>query len=138
MYYSRVQKEVQEIRQYTDRFNLKNYLQIIPNPIDYFSDPNRKSVLMSDDAEVDEVLASDRAYALNFLCNHYRFHRIKDITKLYRLNNYDLLKIASRLDRLPKHFKTQRRIEVTDEECKNIALLQEASNIISVLCTIFI
>lgn len=78
--------------------------------------------------EENETLSSDREYALNFLCNHYRFHRVKDIKKVYHVNKYDLLKTASRLDRLPKHFRTPRKVQESDKKSKNIALLQEASS----------
>lgn len=98
--------------------------------MEYFSDPNRKHSLMpSDTEENDETLSLDKEYALEFLCNHYRFHRIKDITKVYHSYKFDLIKTANRIEKLPKTFKKPRNLKESNKECKNKALLQEVKNV---------
>lgn len=98
-------------------------MKIIPNPVQYFSDPNRKSLLSSQ--ENNEFLNSNREYAFIVLCNLYRFHRKKDIQRLLHIYDYDLIKTTNRLDRLPKAFKTQREIMCHEKVTKNVSLLQE-------------
>lgn len=104
---------------------MEHYLKIIPNPVQLYSDPNRKSLLSSQ--ENDESLDSNRDYAFIVLCNLYRFHRKKDIQRLLHTYDYDLIKTTNRLDRLPKAFKTQREIVCHKSVTKNIALLQEVN-----------
>lgn len=101
---------------------------MIPNPVEYFSDPNRQLPL-SPQQNNEESLESDKDYALDVLCNLYRFHRKKDISRLLRMYNYNLIKTTNRLDRLPKAFKNPRepiRIE-KDKVTKSLSLLQEVS-----------
>lgn len=123
---SRSQKEDEEASQYTTNFKIEHYLKLIPNPIEHFSDPNRKLVLSSQSSN-EESLQNDRDYALTVLCNIYRFHRKKDISRLLRIYNYDLIKTTNRLDRLPKAFKNQREIINEEKVTKNISLLQEVT-----------
>lgn len=123
--YFRSQKENQERNQYTTHFNVEHYLKIIPNPVEYFSNPNRIPILSSRETHHQENFESDRDYVSTFLCNLYRFHRKKDIEKLLRIYDYDLIKTTARLDRLPKAFKTGRELLSNIETPKNVILLQE-------------
>lgn len=120
----RFQKEEEELSQYTTNFEIKRYLKVICNPVEFFSDPNRKPVLSSN-GNADENLETDREYASNVLCNTYRFHRKKDINRLLRIYDYDLIRTTNRLDRLPKAFKTQRNFVPNERSTKNLKLLQE-------------
>lgn len=121
----RSQKEHEELRQYTTHFKIEPFLKVIPNPVEYFSDPNRQLPLSAQQNNEDS-LEKDKDYAFNVLCNIYRFHRKKDIGRLLRIYNYDLIKTTNRLDRLPKAFKNQRElINIEDKVTKNVSLLQE-------------
>lgn len=124
----RTQKEEEELNQYTTNFKMKQYLQIIPNPVEYFSNSNRKHALVSNDKN-SETVETDREYALKVLCNLYPFHRVKDIKKLYENYTYDSVKTSDRLDRLPKAFRNPRKTIFIEKRSKSICLLQELAYI---------
>lgn len=125
-FFYRNKKETDEITQYTTKFNIASFLKLIPKPIDFFSDPNRKPLLQSTANEEDnEQVTSDREYAFNVLCNLYLYHRVKTIKLILHSYNYDLIKTTDRLDRLPRALRNPRRTAKCETVCKNIPLLQE-------------
>lgn len=95
--------------------------------MEYFNDPSRQQSLADKNNTDEAQLKADRDYAFSFLVNHYRYHRIKDIRRLWEHYNYNLVRVATRLDTLKKAFRTPRNIEFCDLTCKNINLLQEVS-----------
>lgn len=93
--------------------------------MEYFSNPDRQLSLSPQESN-KETLESDKEYACTTLFNIYRFHRRKDISRLLRIYNYDLVKTSDRLDRLPRAFKNPREmISMENKTTKNISLLQE-------------
>lgn len=100
---------------YTTNFNVNKYLEQFPNPFQHFSDNDRTNPIQDDD---------DKKYALNFLFNHYRFIRMKNIITIFNSFNKNLTETCTRLDRFPKNFRNPRQIKNCDS-IKNKALLQE-------------
>lgn len=104
-------------RQYTTEFDVKHFLQLIPDPIKHFS--NRTPATLE---------LEDSQYALTFLKNHYGFLTIREINNIFKQCNYDMIYAAGALTLLPKTLKSKRK-PYPLPSCKNIPLLQELAYI---------
>uniref|UniRef100_V5GJN0 E3 ubiquitin-protein ligase n=1 Tax=Anoplophora glabripennis TaxID=217634 RepID=V5GJN0_ANOGL len=115
--YLQHKKEQEELAFYK-QFDIDKFLEAIPNPVDWFNDPNRSVSL---DEEADE---SDVQYARTFLYNNYSFIRKKYIDLLFDWKNRNLAEICDRLDRMSKSMRRPRPQE-KNVDSSNLALLQE-------------
>ncbi|EFA00239.2 hypothetical protein TcasGA2_TC003067 [Tribolium castaneum] len=102
---------------YEKNFSVDAYLKEIPNPVEIFTNPNRKSPL------VDE---NDLEFALNFLYNQFLFLRKREIVKIFDHFGKNLVKTCHKLKTLTKAFRHPRPA-VELNECKNIELLKEVA-----------
>ncbi|XP_026284904.2 uncharacterized protein LOC113210921 [Frankliniella occidentalis] len=73
-------------KKYTEEFSIPNFLEIIPDPFTYFTDPNRKN------------LTVQANQATMFLRNKYRKLRVADITSVFSRNKYNLTLTCRQLD----------------------------------------
>lgn len=89
-----------------------------PQPLEYFSDANRKHSLSGEYEQQDEE------FALIFLYNYYINLRKKDISRIFTKYNKNLIVTCNKLDRLPKAIKGRRPVDVI-WDTKNVSLLQE-------------
>ncbi|KAJ8956992.1 hypothetical protein NQ318_012157 [Aromia moschata] len=110
--------EQDELALYKDQFTVERYLEVVPNPVDRYTSPQRQKAL---DGNADE---NDKQYALIFLYNNYGFIRKKYIDQLWRWKKMDLVEVCDRLDRMHKCMRRPRLPEY-GVDTKNIALLQE-------------
>ncbi|CAH0547743.1 unnamed protein product [Brassicogethes aeneus] len=110
-------KERNEFNRYTRNFNVNEYLQIIPNPIEKYSNQDRKLVLTGSNINEDDI-----NYVKIFLYNKFRFARKKYIDDVFD-PNINLINICKRLDRLPQSLKKCRPLE-TNGYTANVELLQ--------------
>ncbi|KAJ8970697.1 hypothetical protein NQ317_000595 [Molorchus minor] len=118
--YLKQKKENDELAIYKTPFNVEKFLEIIPNLMETFSDPQRKKCL--DENSTD----SDIKYAMTFLYNQYSFIRKKYIDQLFAWRKKDLVEVCERLDKMRKSLRRPRpRLEVADTN--NVALLQEVT-----------
>lgn len=114
----RNKKHTTEIALYTEGFDVKRFLEIIPDPDEKFTNPTRQLSLNENANDNDEK------YALNFLYNHYRFIRMKYIDMVFRWEQKNLVAITDRLDRLSKSLKKARPAEAPSVNSENVPLLQ--------------
>lgn len=101
---------------YTTNFNVDKYLEQFPDPFKHFSDSTRTNPIQN---------ADDENYALNYLFNHYRFVRTKNIQTIFYGLNRTLTDTCNRLDRFPKNFREPRPPTHHLGNTRNKALLQE-------------
>lgn len=99
-------------KQYTTEFDVKKFLEVIPNPEEFFKNRNAKRNFV------------DQDYALTFLKNHYCHLTIKDIITILRECNNSIVKASVVLDKQTKNMKSKRRLYPLTN-CLNIPLLQE-------------
>ncbi|CAG9853865.1 unnamed protein product [Phyllotreta striolata] len=107
-----------EVAQYTDNFDVNEFLKLVPNPQETFGNPKRKLCLNENSDE------NDNQYALNFLYNKYRFVRKKIIDTLFKVERKNLVTICKKLDKAPKFMKRPRVIEEPSVTSNNIPLVQ--------------
>lgn len=125
MYFRRQTVKI-TISKYTTNFDVNEFLEKFPNPLEYFSNLDRPKALNTD----NEHFEADKKYALNFLYNFYTCLRKKDIDKVLTHANYDLVLACDKLDGFPKAFQRPRdQIERT--ECDNLTLVQEVLNYVN-------
>ncbi|XP_044269959.1 E3 ubiquitin-protein ligase RNF216-like [Tribolium madens] len=118
--YLRKQEKLEDISVYTEKFTVANYLKIIPNPVEFFTDPEREAILADSGSS-----KSDEEFALNFLYNQFPYLRQNQIQKIF--NNYGkhLIKTCNKLTILPRDFRKPRKYIEQNNECFNVKLLQE-------------
>ncbi|RZB39510.1 uncharacterized protein BDFB_012314, partial [Asbolus verrucosus] len=109
-----------EVALYTKNFTVGKFLEIIPNPVEFFFNGERKPTLSKDTADKD-----DEDFALNFLCNQFVYLRQLDIKKAFSQQDMHLIKTYNKLKFLPKAFRNPRKLIQPSKECQNIDLLQE-------------
>ncbi|XP_019872467.1 uncharacterized protein LOC109600733 isoform X1 [Aethina tumida] len=115
-YVKRVKERI-EFQKYTTNFNLNEYLEIVPNPIEKYSNSNRKLILVGDDVDPNDI-----KFVKEVLYNKYRFLRRKCIDMVFN-PQVNLVQICNRLDRLPKSLRKPRDL-VKESDSKNTELLQ--------------
>ncbi|XP_044754188.1 uncharacterized protein LOC123313378 isoform X2 [Coccinella septempunctata] len=113
------QRNVDEIRKFTRHFTVEGFLDVIPNPAEYFNSPNYVSSLSD-----ENISALDEDYALKCLMNIFPYLREKDIVKIFKRRK-NLIQASDILARVPRHFKNPRIPCDINEDCDNIKLLQE-------------
>lgn len=101
-------------KQYTTEFDVTKFLELIPNPEQYFNDPNRT---------VSFKNHSDSTYALNFLKNHYSHLHVREIHQVFSAQQ-SILKAANMLDCFKRQMRAKRKLYPLTS-CQNIPLLQE-------------
>lgn len=113
-------KEQTEFQKYTTNFNLNEYLEIVPNPIEKYSNSKRKLILVGDDVDPNDI-----KFVKEVLYNKYRFLRRKCIDMVFN-PQVNLVQICNKLDRLPKSLRKPRDL-VKESDSKNTELLQLVS-----------
>ncbi|XP_066260335.1 uncharacterized protein [Euwallacea similis] len=106
-------------RQYTTDFNVERFVEIFPDPVSVFEDPNRKS------PAVDE---SDKYYVKCFMRTLYSQLYVKDVNAIVdQMYNKNLMLLVNQLDKIVfgGHIKKTRNNFSPKWETQNIPLLQE-------------
>ncbi|XP_043481922.1 uncharacterized protein LOC122511005 [Leptopilina heterotoma] len=103
----------QQIKDYTSDFSVKKFLQVIPNPIERFENPERKCIFKNS--------------ANEFLKGHFRSHKVVTISKFYKKNLYNLTLTANDLRKISSDMRGRRGSY--DAVTQDIPLLQEISYI---------
>ncbi|XP_014204374.1 uncharacterized protein LOC106636490 [Copidosoma floridanum] len=102
-------KITEQIKQYTTNFDLKNFLEILPDPFKYFEDSTRQS--------------NHNIVAMEFLKSHFNRYKVCTLTRAYRMHNYNLSLTAKTLSNMHPDMKSKRNAYEMPTE--NIPLLQE-------------
>ncbi|XP_033217957.1 uncharacterized protein LOC117173471 isoform X2 [Belonocnema kinseyi] len=102
-------KVTEQVKEYTTQFSIKKFLQIFPDPVAYFENPDRR---MKYDAVVNEFLKE-------IFCKH----KVLTISQVYRNRRYHLSLTASDLNEIPPDLKHKRKCLIMPTE--NVPLLQE-------------
>lgn len=110
--------------QYTTDFSVKKFLEIIPDPEEYFLGKNRKSF-------PDTTERYSYHYALNFLINRFRHVSVVYIGRTY-INRRSLSETFTVLEQLRPGdsgtIKSKRSgVKLIPDAIQNIPLLQEVS-----------
>lgn len=88
--------------------------------MEYFTNPNRPKAVDSNCASFED----DKSYALNFLYNFYSTLRKRDIDKVFKSVDYDLVLTCDKLDCFPRAFQMPRNL-LEKLDTKNLTLVQE-------------
>lgn len=113
IHFRKIKLSAQE-KQYTTEFDVTKFLELIPNPEQYFNDPNRT---------VSIKHHIDYNYALNFLKNHYSHLHAREIQQVF-IAQQSILKSAEILDCFKRQLRAKRKLYPLTS-CQNIPLLQE-------------
>lgn len=121
--FCRKQQLSAQMRQYTTDFSVKKFLEIIPDPEEYFLGKNRKSF-------PNTIEKYAYHYAIHFLINHFRYIGISSINRMF-VNGKSLSETFIKLEQLRpgdagtlRHKRTVSRLI---DGIQNIPLLQEVS-----------
>ncbi|CAH1170276.1 unnamed protein product [Phaedon cochleariae] len=116
--YLKTKKERDKIAMYSETFNMEKFLDTIPDPVTFYSDPKRK---LSLDENSDE---NDEKFALDFLFNKYRFIRKLYIERTFKWSKKNLVATCDRLDKLDRSMRKGRLLLEPTKDTKNVSLLQ--------------
>jgi hypothetical protein len=120
---------LEDLSAYTKQFTATKYLELVPNPIELFTNPERKPVLSG-----KEIEKSDEDFALTFLYNQFRYLRQSDIKKIFFTFKRNLTQTHHKLNFVPRAFRNPRSL-IEEKECCNVNLLQEVPSIFSLFKT---
>jgi hypothetical protein len=123
------QRKLEDLSAYTKQFTATKYLELVPNPIELFTNPERKPVLSG-----KEIEKSDEDFALTFLYNQFRYLRQSDIKKIFFKFKRNLTQTHHKLNFVPRAFRNPRSL-IEEKECCNVNLLQEVPSIFSLFKT---
>nr|XP_022913642.1 E3 ubiquitin-protein ligase arih1-like [Onthophagus taurus]XP_022913643.1 E3 ubiquitin-protein ligase arih1-like [Onthophagus taurus] len=128
--YLKRKEEKLERQHYTSNFHLYEFLKEFPDPFTYFEAQNRSHSLLINETDkenkAEDILNQEKDFALTFLYNHFSKQRKRDIKRIFTSYNYDVVKTANQLWKVPPAFKEARLIIPQDDDLKtNILLLKE-------------
>lgn len=102
-------------RNYVKNFNMEYFIKAIPNPTEYFANPERN---------VSFVDKHDYFYAISFLQTQYSFLHIKDIIEIFDNSQCSVINAAKILD-LKDTGLCKIATKSFQPTCTNLALLEE-------------
>ncbi|KAJ8678403.1 hypothetical protein QAD02_014190 [Eretmocerus hayati] len=102
-------KVTEQIKQYTNDFNIKRFLELFPDPFTYFENQSR--------------ICNYQPIAMEFLKSHFNRNRINTISHFYKYCKYNLSLTAKELSKSGPDMKSKRTS--TELLTGDIPLLQE-------------
>lgn len=120
--YLRKQQLSAQQKQYTTEFKVSKFLEVIPDPVTYFEDPQRQV----------QIPEGDMHFVYTFLRNEFCSLPINTIKTVTVTQGGGLLKIYRTLKNSVQNksvqlLRTKRKRVPLPENCQNIPLLQEVS-----------